>query len=113
MQSGATALTLPHAPLRHLLRSQRLRSHHQRPQIAYIVTVESNSYQVHFINGCSLSLSTQRGISLLEYLKSLTLEPKAELSKDQFRLRTLVIRGFEFRPAPPFTFFLFRLRALT
>ena len=45
-------------------------------QIAYIVTVETTSYQVHFINGSSLSLSTQRGVSLLEYLKSLTLEPK-------------------------------------
>jgi hypothetical protein len=46
-------------------------------QIAYIVTVESNSYQVHFVNGATLSLSTQRGVSLLEYLQSLTLEPKA------------------------------------
>jgi hypothetical protein len=45
-------------------------------QIAYIVTVESNSYQVHFVNGTNLSLSTQRGTSLLEYLQSLTLEPK-------------------------------------
>jgi hypothetical protein len=27
-------------------------------QIAYIVTVESKSYQVHFVNGSSLSLST-------------------------------------------------------
>jgi hypothetical protein len=46
-------------------------------QIAYIVTVEAHSYQVHFVNGSSLSLSTQRGTSLLEYLESFTLEPKA------------------------------------
>lgn len=46
-------------------------------QIAYIVTVGSSSYQVHFVNGANLSLSTQRGISLLEYLESLTLQPQA------------------------------------
>ena len=45
-------------------------------QISYIVSVEANSYQVHFVNGGHLSLSTQRGVSLLEYLQSLTLMPK-------------------------------------
>ena len=47
-------------------------------QISYIVSVEANSYQVHFVNGGHLSLSTARGISLLDYLQSLTLLPKAE-----------------------------------
>jgi hypothetical protein len=42
-------------------------------QIAYIVSVEANTYQVHFANGGQLSLSTQRGTSLLDYLQSLTL----------------------------------------
>jgi hypothetical protein len=47
-------------------------------QIAYIVSVEATSYQVHLINGGSLSLSTVRGNSLLEYLESLTLLPKED-----------------------------------
>ena len=45
--------------------------------IAYIVSVEANSYQVHFVNGGHLSLSTARGVSLLDYLQSLSLMPKA------------------------------------
>jgi hypothetical protein len=45
-------------------------------QIAYIVSVEANTYQVHFVNGGHLSLSTQRGTSLLDYVQSLTLLPK-------------------------------------
>jgi hypothetical protein len=46
-------------------------------QIAYIVSVEARSYQVHFVNGANLNLSTPRGASLIEYLNSLTLQPKA------------------------------------
>jgi hypothetical protein len=46
-------------------------------QIAYIVSVEAQSYHVHFANGANLSLSTPHGVSLLDYLKSLRLEAKA------------------------------------
>ena len=45
-------------------------------QISYIVSVEAGSYQVHFVNGSNLSLSTLRGTTLLEYLETVTLLPK-------------------------------------